>query len=114
MIRPWASFAPYRKSFMTRTVVVIAVALMLAQWGAEHHAHSHDRFPAPGPNQHSHIKPCPQCPSFAPVVTVAGGAVPLAVIRPAPTRPSESSSPAALVELPITLAFRSRAPPMAT
>jgi hypothetical protein len=94
---------------MTRMVVVMVAALMLAQWGAQHHAYSHDADPAT--EQHSHAKPCPQCPSFAPVLTVAGSPVLFSAIHWAPIHLSESSLPVAILEVPIILAFRSRAPP---
>lgn len=96
---------------MTRMVVVMVAALMLAQWGAQHHAYSHDRDPTPSPGQHSHLKPCPQCPSFAPILTVAGGSVLFSAIHWAPIHLGELCLPAAILEVPITLAFRSRAPP---
>jgi hypothetical protein len=98
---------------MTRMVVVVLAALMFAQWGAQHHAYSHDRDLAPSPAQHAHAKPCPQCPSFAPVLTVAGGAVLFSAAHWAPTHLDESSLPLGLLEVSITLAFRSRAPPTA-
>jgi len=99
---------------MTRMVVTMAAALMLAQWGAQQHAYSHDRDLAPSPGQHSHIKPCPQCPSFAPVLTVAGNPLLSGAIHSAPVRLSEPSLRDAIPEVPITLAFRSRAPPAST
>ena len=93
---------------------MMVAALMLAQWGAQYHAYSHDRDPAPSPGQHSHVKPCPQCPSFAPLLTVADSPLVSGAIHQAPISLSEPSLRDAILEVPITLAFRSRAPPTAT
>ncbi len=94
---------------MTRIVVVVAAALILAQWGAQQHAYSHDGEATA--NQHFHAKGCPQCPSFAPVLTAAGSSALFAAIDWAPIRLDESSLPVAPHEVRIALAFRSRAPP---
>jgi hypothetical protein len=107
----WSSATRYRKSFMARLAVVMVAALLLAQWGAEIHAYSHDESSESQTNRQSHVKSCPQCPSFASVMTLAGSPALFSAILWAPIHLSDSSLPIALLDVPIALAFRSRAPP---
>jgi hypothetical protein len=109
----WSSSARYLKSFVARMASVMVAALLLAQWGAQTHAYSHDEDSASRTDLQSHIKPCPQCPSFAPVLTVAGGAALFPAVHWAPILLGDSSVPVTFLAVAIALAFRSRAPPAA-
>jgi hypothetical protein len=97
---------------MARVAVVMLAALVLAQWGAQSHAYSHVNSESQS-DRRSHINSCPQCPNFAPVLAVAGNPPLFSAILWAPVHGSESDLPAALLDVPIALAFRSRAPPAA-
>jgi hypothetical protein len=97
---------------MARVAVVMLAALVLAQWGAQSHAYSHINSESQ-PDRQSHVSSCPQCPSFAPVLAVSGSPPLFSAVLWAPVHGSESDLPAALLDLPIALAFRSRAPPAA-
>jgi hypothetical protein len=108
----WSSATRYRKSFMARVAVVMLVALVLAQWGAQSHAYSHVNSESQSDRQ-SHVNSCPHCPSFAPVLAVAGNPPLFAASLSAPVHGSKSDLPAKLLDVPIALAFRSRAPPAA-
>jgi hypothetical protein len=108
-----SSATRYRKSFMARVAVVMVAALLLSQWGAHIHAYSHDKNSESQTARQSHFKSCPQCPSFAPVLAVAGTPALFSAILWTPIHLSNSSLPVALLDVPITLAFRSRAPPAA-
>jgi|ERR1700736_1470559 hypothetical protein len=110
----WSFAARYRKSFSARVAVVMVAALVLAQWGAQTHAYSHDQHSQFQTDRQSHLKSCPQCPSFAPVLSVAGGPALLSAVLWTPIHLGGSSLPAALLDVPIALAFRSRAPPAAS
>jgi hypothetical protein len=98
---------------MARVAVVMVAALLLSQWGAHTHAYSHDENSESQTARQPHVKSCPQCPSFAPVLAVAGTPALFSAILWTPIHLSNSSLPVALLEVPITLAFRSRAPPAA-
>jgi hypothetical protein len=108
----WSSATRYRKSFMARVAVVMIAALLLAQWGAHTHAYSHDQNGEFQTDRQSHVKSCPQCPSFAPVLAVAGSPALFSAILLTPIHLGDSSLPVALLDVPIALAFRSRAPPL--
>lgn len=111
MNRQWSLATRYRQSFLTRLAAVMIAALVLAQWGAQTHAYSHDKNSETQTDRQSHIKSCPQCPSFAPVLAVAGAPALFSAILWAPIHLSDSSLPVASLDVRITLAFRSRAPP---
>jgi len=104
---------------MARVAFVMVAALVLAQWGAQTHAYAHDQNSRSQTdrqshrNSQSHLDSCPQCPSFAPVLSVAGGPALLSAVLWTPIHLDDSSLPAALRDVPIALAFRSRAPPAA-
>ena len=98
---------------MARVAVVMLAALVLAQWGAQSHAYSHVKNSESPAERQSHVNSCPQCPSFAPVLAIAGSQPLFSAILWAPVHGSESDLPAALLDVPIALAFRSRAPPAA-
>jgi hypothetical protein len=112
MYLQWSSATRYRQSFMARAAVVMIAALLLAQWGAHTHAYSHDQNPESQTDRQSHFKSCPQCPSFAPVLAVAGSPAFFSAVLFTPIHLSNSSLPVALLDVPIALAFRSRAPPL--
>jgi hypothetical protein len=107
----WSSATRYRKFFMARLAVVMVAALVLAQWGAQAHAYSHDKNSESQTDRQSQVKSCPQCPSFAPVLGAAGSPALFAAILWAPIHLSESTLPVAILDIPLALAFRSRAPP---
>jgi ribosomal protein L33 len=107
----WSSATRYRQSFMARAAMVMVAALMLAQWGALTHTYSHDQNARSHTERLSHVKSCPECPSFAPVLAVAGSQAVFSAILSTPIHLSDSSLPVALLDVPIALAFRSRAPP---
>jgi hypothetical protein len=109
----WSSSTRYLKSFMSRMAAVMVAALLLAQWGAQAHAYSHDQDSESRTDQRSHFKPCPQCPSFAPVLTVASGAALFSAVHWAPIHLGDSSVPVTFLAVAVALAFRSRAPPAA-
>jgi hypothetical protein len=109
----WLASPRYLKSLMTRVAAVMVAALMLAQWGAQAHTYSHDIDLPSQTDQHSHAKFCPECPSFAPVLTVAASPALYSPTLWAPIRFSDTSLPIAVLDIPIALAFRSRAPPAA-
>jgi hypothetical protein len=98
---------------MARVAVVMLAALVLAQWGAQSHAYAHVKDSESRSDRQSHVNSCPQCPSFAPVLAVAGSPPLVSAILCAPVDRSESDLPAALLDVPLALAFRSRAPPAA-
>jgi hypothetical protein len=98
---------------MARVAVLMLAALVLAQWGAQSHAYSHVKNSEPQSDRQSHVNSCPHCPSFAPVLAVAGGPQLFSAVLWAPVHGSESDLAAALLDVPIALAFRSRAPPAA-
>jgi hypothetical protein len=98
---------------MARVAVVMVAALVLAQWGAQAHAYSHDKNSQSQTDRQSHVKSCPQCPSFAPVLAVAGSPAFFSAVLWTSIHLSDSNLPVASLDVPIALAFRSRAPPAA-
>jgi hypothetical protein len=100
--------------FELRLAVMTVVGLLIAQLGAMSHAYSHDAALGatsthqPGASSHD---PCNDCLAYAPLLS-AGGA-PSAVPFNVPQGRSAAARAAAgsLIDLSLTLAFRSRAPP---
>jgi hypothetical protein len=90
------------------------VALLIAQLGAMSHAYSHDAAVGPASvhqtaaNSHD---PCNDCLAYAPLLSAGGtpSALPFNVPRGRSAAPR--SMAASLIDLSLTLAFRSRAPP---
>ena len=90
-----------------------AVALLIAQLGAMSHAYSHDAaIGAPthqtGASSHD---PCDDCLAYAPLLAVAGAPAALSFIEPQGHGLATSVTAQSLVDLSLTVAFRSRAPP---
>jgi hypothetical protein len=100
------------RKFELRIAVVTAVALLLAQFGAQAHSYSHQHAGSDTTYQFdAHGKACADCLSFAPLLSTAGTPAPLLVVElngvdPAPTVTTDS-----LIARSFTPAFRSRAPP---
>jgi len=88
---------------------VLALALLVAQFGAEAHAYSHlakDQDGAPGSTQN-----CTTCLSFAPVTMAVGGSPHVVLIDACVAQPA---LPPATISIPDStpfLAFQPRAPP---
>ena len=97
-----------------RVAILAAVALLIAQLGAVSHAYSHAAagFPSThltGANSHDF---CNDCVAYAPLLAPGGTGNPLPSVdrqgRGLATRAAAQS----LIDLSLTLAFRSRAPPI--
>jgi hypothetical protein len=101
--------------FELRLAVMAAVALLLAQLGAMSHAYSHDAaLGSPtthqaGANSHD---PCDDCLAYAPLLAPGGMPGALPFIEPQGRGLATSAAAHSLVDLSLTLAFRSRAPPL--
>jgi hypothetical protein len=100
--------------FELRIAVMAAVALLIAQLGAMSHAYSHDAaVGAPSSLQTgaSSNDLCNSCLAYAPLL--AGAATPAALpfIAPQGRGLATRATAQSLVDLSLTLAFRSRAPP---
>jgi hypothetical protein len=100
--------------FSARVMGVLAVIFLLAQWGAQAHAYSHDhRVEVAVDIQQTH-EGCALCESFAPLLAgVASTPIPLTVPL-APRTPNDDAVATSLCKTPPRLAFRSRAPPALT
>jgi hypothetical protein len=100
--------------FELRLAVMAALALLIAQLGAMSHAYSHDAaIDAPTTHQsaaNSHDS-CNDCLAYAPLLAAAGTPSALPFIEPPGRGLSPRATPQSLVDLSLTLAFRSRAPP---
>jgi hypothetical protein len=100
--------------FELRIAVLTAVALLLAQLGAMSHAYSHDAAAGPAPAHQigagSH-NPCDECIAYAPLLSAAGTPAALPSIEPQSFDLPSRAVADSLVDLSLTLAFRSRAPP---
>ncbi len=95
-----------------RIALLMAMALLAAQFVAQAHAYSHLRAPphAASPLEH-HSNPCADCLAFAPLLASAGGPdhallLPLQGVHTAPDAAVKT-----LTTATATHAFRSRAPP---
>jgi hypothetical protein len=100
--------------FELRIAALAAVALLLAQLGAMSHAYSHDAAAGPVPahptGTGSHAA-CDECLAYAPLLAAAGGLSALPLIEPQRFALPSRAAADSLVDLSLTLAFRSRAPP---
>jgi len=88
---------------------LLALALLVAQFGAEAHAYTHlARNPdgAPGSTQY-----CAKCLSFAPVTVAAGGLPHAVLIDQFEAEPALAAATAALPARTPCPAFQPRAPP---
>jgi hypothetical protein len=97
-----------------RVAVMAAVALLIAQLGAMSHAYSHDAAVG-SPSTHqtgaSNHAPCDDCLAYAPLLAVAGAPAALPFVEPQGRGLATSATAQSLVDLSLTVAFRSRAPP---
>jgi len=104
------------RRFELRIAVITAVALLIAQFGALAHAYSHTPAAAPASahqsNSGSHDF-CGDCLNFAPVLSAAGTPDALPVTVPQGRSLAAIAGCRSLLDLSLTLAFRSRAPPLA-
>ncbi len=101
-----------RARALTRVMWALGMLLLLAQWGAQAHAYSHDRAPASALVKHTNDS-CAECPNFAPLLAGAASShMALTAALPCCCVPRDDGAP-----LPhdsfLVLAFRSRAPPAA-
>jgi hypothetical protein len=100
------------KKIELRIAFVTAIALLIAQFGAQAHAYSHLRLGATTTDQSdSHDKPCAECLAFAPLLSAAGTPSHLFAIAPQGVVAAPSVAVASLIARFFTRAFRSRAPP---
>jgi hypothetical protein len=97
-----------------RLAVMAVLALLLAQLGAMSHAYSHDAAMGSvathqtGASSHDS---CNDCLAYAPLLAVAGTPAALPSIEPQGRGLATCATADSLVDLSLTLAFRSRAPP---
>jgi hypothetical protein len=95
-----------------RVAVITAIALLIAQFGAQAHAYSHLSLSGDTTDQlDSHGRLCNDCLAFAPLQAKAGGHAQVVVIVPQGVEIAPASTVVSLAERIITPAFRSRAPP---
>jgi hypothetical protein len=100
--------------FELRVAVMAAVALLIAQLGAMSHAYSHDAAigsPSTHQTDASSHQPCDDCLAYAPLLAVSGAPAALPFIEPQGRGLATSATAQSLVDLSLTVAFRSRAPP---
>jgi hypothetical protein len=98
-----------------RLAVIAAAALLIAQLGAMSHAYSHDAAigsPTTHPTGASSHDPCDECLAYSPLLASAGTPGALPPIEPQGRGLATRATANSLVDLSLTLAFRSRAPPI--
>ena len=101
-----------RKKFRLHIALMMAMALLIAQLGGQAHAYSHLNVANPTDDAiQTHLKPCPECLSFAPLLAPAGSPSPLSAIAPQGIPAAPNAAAASLISRSPTPAFRSRAPP---
>jgi hypothetical protein len=101
--------------FELRVAVIAAVALLIAQFGAMAHAYSHDPTMGSASTQQSNPGShdfCGDCLNFAPLLSAAGTPTALLFIAPQGRSVAAIFGDRSLLDLSLTLAFRSRAPPV--
>lgn len=101
-----------------RIAVLAAMALLFAQLGAMSHAYSHDAAVG-APSSHDGTgavthDPCNECVAYAPLLCAAGTPAALPLLAPRGGTIATRATADSLVNLDLTLAFRSRAPPTTT
>jgi hypothetical protein len=95
-----------------RIALMLTMALLIAQFGAQAHAYSHlQAGSVPTDQLDSHGKLCSDCLSFAPLLATAGSPSHLFAIAPQGVVAAPDGAVASLITRSPTLAFRSRAPP---
>jgi hypothetical protein len=100
--------------FELRVAAMAAVALLIAQLGAMSHAYSHDAALGSASTQQtgaSSHQPCDDCLAYAPLLAVAGAPAAFPFIEPQGRGLATSATAESLIDLSLTVAFRSRAPP---
>ena len=105
-------FANPRPLLRPRVVPLLALLLLLAQFGAQLHAvaHSGAQTDPPGVPGH-HTQLCGECASFAPLLALQGGPIALPGIVPAAVADIAATAAIEPGAVPLLRAFRSRAPP---
>jgi hypothetical protein len=100
------------KKSTLRIAVMTAMALLIAQFGAQAHIYSHLRPGSATTEQlDSHGRLCAQCLSFAPLLSAAGTPSHLFAIAPQGVMAAPSDAVASLISRFPTASFRARAPP---
>ncbi|MGB8694925.1 MAG: hypothetical protein WCD08_15570 [Steroidobacteraceae bacterium] len=95
-----------------RVALMLAMALLCAQWAAQAHAYSHLSSPAVATHQLDlKGKLCSDCLSFAPLLSTATGSSFPSVPAPQGIDPAPVSVSYSLIGRDFPAAFRSRAPP---
>jgi hypothetical protein len=95
-----------------RLALVIATALLIAQFGAQAHAYSHIHASSVATEQlGSHDRLCTQCLSFAPLLATAGTPSHLFAIVSQGIAAAPGVAVASLITEPAVPSFQSRAPP---
>jgi hypothetical protein len=101
-----------RKTSNLRIALMMAMALLIAQFGAQAHAYSHLRADSAATDQlDSHGKLCSDCLAFAPLLATAGSPSHLFAMAPQGVVAAPGVAVASLITRFPTPAFRSRAPP---
>jgi hypothetical protein len=101
-----------RKTTNLRVALMMAMALLIAQFGAQAHAYFHLQARSVATDQlDSHGKLCSDCLSFAPLLATAGSPSHLFAIAPHGVVAAPDVAVASLITRSPALAFRSRAPP---
>jgi hypothetical protein len=95
-----------------RATLMVVMALLIAQVGAQSHVYSHLHVGSDTTEQlDSHGRLCSECLSFAPLLSAAGTPSHLFAIAPQGVVAAPSDAVASLTARSPTPAFRSRAPP---
>lgn len=95
-----------------RIALVTAIALLIAQFGAQAHAYTHLRLGADTTDQlDSHGRLCTDCLAFAPLLAKGGSHSLPALFAPQGVEIAPASTVVSLADRAVTPAFRSRAPP---
>ena len=95
-----------------RVALMLAMALLFAQWAAQAHAYSHLASRADATHQLD-LKGqfCSDCLSFAPLLSAAAGSSLPSFVIPQGVDPAPASVSVSLISRDFPAAFRSRAPP---
>ena len=95
-----------------RVALMLAMALLCAQWAAQAHAYEH-LSTKPVPTHQLDLKGqlCSDCLSFAPLLSTAAGSSLPSVPGPQGVGPAPASVAYSLIRQDFPAAFRSRAPP---
>jgi hypothetical protein len=96
-----------------RVAVLLAMALLCAQWGAQAHAYSHLASSAAAIHElDAKGRLCSDCLSFAPLLATAAGSALPSVHLPQGVDPTPDRVSQSLISRDFPAAFRSRAPPI--